>query len=74
MSECQSQGIGKALLEAVHKMSESSPQSGGVALDTENERNLGFYESLGYSVSTTTNLDRLKVWSMFRAEIIEKND
>ena len=70
MPESQGQGVGKALLEAVHKMSESSPQSCGVALDTENERNLDFYESLGYSVSTTTNLERLKVWSMFRSETI----
>lgn len=70
MPESQGQGVGKALLEAVHKMSESSPQSGGVALDTENDRNLGFYKSLGYSVSTITNLDRLKVWSMFRSKII----
>ena len=70
MPESQGQGVGKALLEAVNKMSESSPQSCGVALDTENERNLDFYESLGYSVSTITNLDRLKVWSMFRSETI----
>ena len=70
MPETQGQGVGKALLEAIHKMSESSPQSCGVALDTENERNLGFYESLGYSVSTITNLERLKIWSMFRSETI----
>ena len=70
MPESQGQGVGKALLEAVHKMSESSPQSSGVALDTENERNLDFYRRFGYSVSTITNLDRLKIWSMFRSETI----
>ena len=66
----QGQGVGKALIETLHKMSESSPQSCGVALDTENESNLEFYERLGYSVSTITNLNRLKIWSMFRSKTV----
>ena len=66
----QGQGVGKALIKKLHKMSEESLQSCGVALDTENEGNLTFYESQGYSVSTTTNLDRLKIWSMFRPETV----
>ena len=62
----QGQGVGKALMAELHKLSEESPQSFGVALDTENEQNLNFYQHLGYSVSTITNLDRVKIWSMFR--------
>ena len=68
--ECQGPGVGKALLETIHKMSESSPQSVGVALDTENEDNLDLYRRFGYSLSTTTKLDRLTIWSMFRSQTI----
>lgn len=70
MPKSQGQGVGKALIETLHKMSEKSPQSCGVALDTENESNLNFYQGLGYSISTVTNLDRIKIWSMFRADPI----
>ncbi|MDJ0691641.1 MAG: GNAT family N-acetyltransferase [Xenococcaceae cyanobacterium MO_188.B32] len=66
MPKSQGQGVGKALMAELHKLSEESPQSSGVALDTENEQNLNFYQHLGYSVSTITNLDRVKIWSMFR--------
>ena len=66
--ESQGQGVGKALIEKLHQMSEESTQSCGVALDTENERNLDFYCGLGYSVSTTTDLDEVKIWSMFRPD------
>lgn len=67
----QGQGVGKTLLKKLHKMSEESTQSCGVALDTENERNLDFYCRLGYSVSTTSDLDEVKIWSMFRPNAIK---
>ena len=66
----QGRGIGKALLQTIHKMFEESPQSCGVALDTENESNVDLYRRFSYSVSATNNLDNLKVWSMFRANSI----
>lgn len=68
MPKSQGIGIGKALMAELHKMSEESPQSSGVALDTENEQNLNFYQKLGYSVSTVTNVDNVKTWFMFRAQ------
>ena len=70
MPKSQGQGVGKALIETLHKMSEESSQSCGVALDTENESNLNFYQRLGYSISTITNLDKIKIWSMFRSDPI----
>ena len=70
LPKSQGQGIGKALLEAIHKMSEESSQSYGVALDTENKNNVDLYRRFGYSVSATNNLENLKVWSMFRADSI----
>ena len=66
MPKSQGKGVGKAVIEALHKMSEESSQSSGVALDTENEYNLNFYQRLGYSVVKVTNLDAIKIWSMFR--------
>ena len=62
----QGQGIGKTIIKALHQMSEESSQSCGVALDTENKHNLDFYQRLGYSVSTVSNLDTITIWSMFR--------
>lgn len=70
MPKSQSQGIGKALIEELHKMSEEHAQSCGVALDTENERNPDFYRRFGYSISTTMNLDTVKIWFMFRPNSI----
>lgn len=70
LPKSQGQGVGKALIEKLHKISEESTPSCGVALDTENERNLDFYGRLGYSVSTITDLDEVKVWSMFRPDAI----
>ena len=66
----QGQGIGKALLTAIHKISEVSPLSCGVALDTEKESNVDLYRYFGYSVKAIDNLDKIKVWSMFRANSI----
>lgn len=66
--ESQGKGIGKALMAELHKIAETHPQSSGIALDTENEQNLNFYQKLGYSVSTITNLDGVKIWSMFRPQ------
>lgn len=66
----QGQGVGKALIEKLHKISEESTASCGIALDTENDRNLDFYRHLGYSVSTITDLDEVKIWSMFRPNAV----
>lgn len=66
MPGSQGQGIGKTMMKALHQMSEESSQSCGVALDTENEHNLEFYQRLGYSVSTASNFAAITIWSMFR--------
>lgn len=66
MPKSQGKGIGKAVMETLHKMPEESSQSSGIAVDTENECNISFYQRLGYSVTTVTDLDTIKVWSMFR--------
>jgi len=65
--DCQRTGIGRKLLEHVHILSDKHSKSVGVALDTQTQSNVAYYQKLGYRVSSTENLDRLKNWFMFRA-------
>jgi ribosomal protein S18 acetylase RimI-like enzyme len=62
----QRMGIGSALLEHIHILSDRHPESDGVALDTETEENVAYYQRLGYKVSSTSNFDRVKIWFMLR--------
>ena len=62
----QGMGIGRLLLNEVHALSDRYPGSIGVGLDTENEHNVALYEHFGYSVVVKTELDGMKLWSMFR--------
>jgi GNAT superfamily N-acetyltransferase len=62
----QGMGIGSKLLEHIHILSDRHAQSSGVALDTQTEANVAYYQRLGYQVSSTENLDRFKCWFMFQ--------
>jgi ribosomal protein S18 acetylase RimI-like enzyme len=62
----QGQGYGRKLLDEVHRISERHSTSTGVALDTENPRNVPLYEHLGYHVLTKAKLEELDLWLMFR--------
>ncbi|MFE8071735.1 GNAT family N-acetyltransferase [Marinobacteraceae bacterium S3BR75-40.1] len=44
----QNRGMGRLLLEAVEKMCEENPRTGGLVLDTGNSRYLEFYRSMGF--------------------------
>ena len=66
---CQGIGIGKKLLAYIHTLSGNHSKSDGVALDTQTQSNVAYYQNLGYQVSSTANLDRLKNWFMLRAEV-----
>ena len=63
----QGKGIGRAILSHIHQMSEQHSDSHGVALDTQTEQNVGYYQRFGYSVSTTAELENVKNWFMFRS-------
>ena len=69
MPESQGQGIGKAIIKELHKISQESSQSSGVALETGTEKNVGFYQHLGYSVTVTTDIDNTKFWFMFKPDL-----
>lgn len=62
----QGMGIGSQLLEHIYILSDKHSKSCGVALDTQTEANVAYYQNLGYQVSSTKNLDRVKHWFMFR--------
>jgi ribosomal protein S18 acetylase RimI-like enzyme len=66
--EAQGRGYGRRLLDEAHRMSKSDPQSYGVWLDTENPKNVGFYEHLGYEVVAEVRLEELTIWCLYRLD------
>jgi len=62
----QGKGIGSAILSHIHQMSEQDSDSHGVALDTQTQRNVGYYQRFGYSISNTVKLENVNNWFMFR--------
>jgi len=65
-SDCQGRGYARLLLDAVHEMSGGDPDSTGVALTTETERNLPFYRHFGYEIVGQAQVDTLQTWTLFR--------
>ncbi|MGB6295371.1 MAG: GNAT family N-acetyltransferase [Rivularia sp. (in: cyanobacteria)] len=64
--QSQGKGIGGAILSEIHQMSEQDDDSQGVALDTQTEKNVGYYQRFDYIVSNTAQLENVKNWFMFR--------
>jgi ribosomal protein S18 acetylase RimI-like enzyme len=62
----QGHGYGGMLLQVLHKMSEAHPTSTGIWLDTENPRNLPWYQRFGYQIRALTQLGDVQIWGMFR--------
>jgi GNAT superfamily N-acetyltransferase len=62
----QGKGCGGQLLETLNEMSASHSESTGIWLDTENPRNLPYYQRFGYEVHAHSTLDGIDVWGMFR--------
>ena len=62
----QGKGYGRALLNAVHEMSEAHPVSAGVGLDTETAVNVPLYEHFGYEITGQGKLAEIDVWFFFR--------
>jgi GNAT superfamily N-acetyltransferase len=60
-------GLARPLLEAVHDMSARDPQSTGVSLSTELERNVSLYEHFGYRRLGHVRVgEGLESWGFFR--------
>lgn len=63
---CQGTGVGVALLDAIAAIVDADERSDGVWLDTENPRNVGFYERRGFRVAAERPLGSVTIWGMWR--------
>ncbi|WP_237741425.1 GNAT family N-acetyltransferase [Bacillus bingmayongensis] len=63
--ENQGKGIGKALLQHLLHTVHTNNKSQGVALDTENTKNISLYQRFGFSLSGETQIDKVPVYCMF---------
>ncbi len=60
-------GLGRLLLDAVHFLAASDPQSTGVSLTTERAANVSLYEHCGYRVQGYARVaSDLETWTLFR--------
>ena len=64
----QGQGIGRLLLDHVHRISATDPDSTGVCLSTEDPANVPFYEKSGYEVTGEADIGDIHTWAMFRPD------
>lgn len=62
----QGHGYAGRLLQAIRERSEADPASHGIALDTQNRRNVSLYERFGYRVTHEQDIGPLRSWCMFR--------
>lgn len=65
----QGRGLAGALLEHVHKVSASDPESAGVSLTTEDPANVSLYEHFGYRIVGQAQLtSRIRTWGFYRPD------
>jgi ribosomal protein S18 acetylase RimI-like enzyme len=60
----QGRGLGRRLIQHIHRLSIAHPASEGVALDTQSPRNVPLYERLGYRVTAEQQLGPVPCWFM----------
>jgi L-amino acid N-acyltransferase YncA len=62
-------GLGGGLLDAVHRMSASHPQSRGVSLTTEDPANVALYRHFGYDIVAHERIAAgLETWGFYRPD------
>ncbi|MHA6531650.1 GNAT family N-acetyltransferase [Paenibacillus sp. BAC0078] len=64
LPEEQGKGIGRALLDHLLETVNTDTQSQGLALDTENKRNIELYRNFGFTLSKDTQVGQLPVYCM----------
>jgi len=63
------QGVGRTLLEAVHRRSREDERSCGITLTTEDPANLPLYQRFGYRILGHVEVGNdLESWGLFREE------
>lgn len=66
-SEAQGKGLARKLMDRVHTLSKSDPNSSGVSLSTEDPEKVSFYQYMGYKIIGEAMVtDQLKTWSFFK--------
>ena len=65
VSSHQRQGFGKALVASTKELARCSADSRGILLNTETEKNIPYYEKLGFRVVGEADADHVHTWSMF---------
>jgi hypothetical protein len=60
--------MGRRILDAVHAMSASHPESLGTSLTTEVAANVSLYEHFGYRRVGHETLPELESWGLFRED------
>ncbi len=68
LPDFQAQGYGRALLDHLHDMSRTDPESRGVCLSTEDPGNVPYYERVGYRVVGEADVGDIHSWCMFRPD------
>jgi GNAT superfamily N-acetyltransferase len=67
LDQQRGRGLGRRLMEHIHRMSRDEPSSAGVSLTTEDPANVLFYQNLGYSLVGHNRVsDDLETWGFFR--------
>lgn len=62
--EKQGQGIGEMVINNIHKMVIDNPESSIICLDTENFRNVSYYERVGYSLIHEVKISNVSIYCM----------
>lgn len=62
----QGAGAGKRLLNKIHERVDSDITAIGIGLDTENHKNVAYYERFGYKLVEVKQLGEIEVYCMFR--------
>jgi ribosomal protein S18 acetylase RimI-like enzyme len=69
ITKAQGKGFARKLMEHVHSLSMSDPDSNGVTLTTEDSEKVSFYQYMGYKIIGEAMVTpRLKTWSFFRPD------
>ena len=62
-------GHARRLLDHLHALSATHPDSRGVSLSTENPRNVSLYEHFGYRIVSHEQVgETLETWGFFRED------
>ena len=66
LPEQRGKGLAGLLLRHIHKLSEESPLSSGVGLDTQVPALVELYRHFGYQVTSEAQIGPCPIWFMFR--------